>query len=106
AEEYHLPLPSLGLLPALLQQRHLFFTAHQWCQPARDGRLQAALYATLAQHTIHGYWRCDTLEDVCSQVLICKVALYQAEGGSTQHHGIWRRQPLQAGRHVRRVTQG
>ena len=58
AEQHHLPLPRPGLRPALLQQRHLFFPAHQRCQSARGDRLQAALHITLAQDAIHGYGRC------------------------------------------------
>ena len=106
AEQHHLPLPRLRLLPALLQERHLFFPAHQGRQPARDDRLQAALDAALAQDAIHMHGRCHAFEGMRPQILVRKVALHQAEGGRTQHHGIRRRQPLQAGRNVRRLTQG
>jgi hypothetical protein len=72
AEEYHLPLPRLRLLPALVQACHLSFAAHHGRQPARGKRLHAALHATFAQEAIYWYRR---------------------------------RQPLQAGRHIRCVAQ-
>ena len=53
-QQHHLPVPVLALGPALPEQAHLYFTAHQRGEPRGSSHVQATLRRTLSHHLVDG----------------------------------------------------
>ena len=100
------PRPSCDLRPALPQQADFGLPPHQRGEAPRAGHVQATLRPALPHHTIHLEGRVHTLERVGAQIVADKIALHQLLRRGADDHGIGGRQPLEAGRNVRRLAQG
>src|SRR5215831_3775957 len=105
AEQYHLPQPRGGVLPASVQEGDFFVSTHQRGPVGRCDGVEPALDATLAQDTIDGHGCGHALEGVRTQRLGGKVSLDEPERRGTNDDHIWGRTLLQACRQVRGVPQ-
>jgi hypothetical protein len=100
AEEHYLSEAVLDLRPALQQQPHFLFPAHERSQAGAASRVQATAGRALIQHLIDLQWLGEALEEWSAERLAGKEAAKQLQGRGTDHQGIGRCEPLQAGGEV------
>ena len=105
AEQHHLPEAVLDLRPALQEQPYFLLPAHERGQAGAAGRFQATAGHTLIQHLIDLQRLGDAFQQRGAYGLAGKEAAKELKGRGTDHQGIGRREPLQAGGDVRRLAQ-
>ena len=106
AEQHHLPVPLCTLRPALQQQPHFLLASHQGRQATGRHGVKPRLCPALRQELVYRQRLLHPFESVLAQHLAGKKPLDEPQGGSTDHHRVGRRQPLQPGRNVGSVAQG
>jgi hypothetical protein len=65
AQQHHLTLSILGLVPTFQQKSDVLLSPNQWCQTTRTGYIQATLGTTVSQDAIH----CDGLLNPSQRLL-------------------------------------
>src|SRR5262245_21504061 len=105
AQEHHVPMSCLGLLPTLYEQSDFLLPTDQWCQSPGCSHIETPPRATILEDAVHVEGLSPPSERLCSQVLTREIALDQSIGRFTDSNRIGRRQSFNARTNVGHFTQ-